>query len=184
MIKLVELLSENLEKPQVGTVIKVTNVNPQDFLGKTLPAGYEDIKVGDTLKLVNTWRNASGVLFGTDKTPKYGLYIDDIKILTSPSSKIKSEATFTSKYNDNPKLKGKQTELPDELQAKLVKEGDHEVAMAQASLKSIISSASQLMNKLGNMERDIPGWIQDHITNAENYIDQAAQGFHELHDNE
>jgi hypothetical protein len=69
--------------------------------------------------------------------------------------------------------------------AKNIKEGDdHEVAMAQASLKSIISSASQLMNKLGMMERDIPGWIQDHITNAENYIDQAAQGFHELNDNE
>lgn len=64
---------------------------------------------------------------------------------------------------------------------KNIKEGnDHEVAMAQASLKSIIKSAAQLMNKLGNMERDIPGWIQDHITNAENYIDQAAQGFHEL----
>jgi hypothetical protein len=95
------------------------------------------------------------------------------------------KATFTSKYDDSPKLKGKQTELPDELQAQLVKEiGDHEVSMAQASLKSIIRSASILMNKLGNEERDIPGWIQDHITNAENYIDQAAQGFHELSDNE
>jgi len=60
---------------------------------------------------------------------------------------------------------------------------DHEVSMAQASLKSIIKSAAQLMSKLGNMERDIPGWIQDHITNAENYIDQAAQGFHELDNN-
>lgn len=69
--------------------------------------------------------------------------------------------------------------------SKNIKEGDdHEVAMAQASLKSIIKSAAQLINKLGNMERDIPGWIQDHITNAENYIDQAAQGFHELNDNE
>lgn len=69
--------------------------------------------------------------------------------------------------------------------AKNIKEGDdHEVAMAQASLKSIIRSSAQLMSKLGNMERDIPGWIQDHITNAENYIDQAAQGFHELNDNE
>lgn len=57
---------------------------------------------------------------------------------------------------------------------------DHEVSMAQASLKSIIKSAVTLLNKLGNKERDIPGWIQDHITNAENYIDQAAQGFHEL----
>jgi hypothetical protein len=61
---------------------------------------------------------------------------------------------------------------------------DHEVSMAQASLKSIMKSATELHNKLGNMERDIPGWIQDHITNAENYIDQAAQGFHELNDNE
>ena len=152
------------------------------------------------------------------------------------------KATFTSKYNDSPKLKGGQKDLPDEVQAKIVakegydefdmedegpdynsvsdledelrrlvrwsnqygskgadskieqlkkriedlkkspvKEGDdHEVAMAQSSLKSIIKSAIELHAKLGNMERDIPGWIQDHITNAENYIDQAAQGFHEL----
>jgi uncharacterized protein YdaT len=61
------------------------------------------------------------------------------------------------------------------------KEGhDHEVSMAISSLKSIIKSSVTLLNKLGNEERNIPGWIQDHITNAENYIDQAAQGFHEL----
>ena len=91
-------------------------------------------------------------------------------------------ATFTDKHDDNPELKGSQKDLPDELQAKIVaKEGeDHEVSMAQNSLQSIISSASQLMNKLGDNERNIPGWIQDHITNAENYIDQANQGFHEL----
>ena len=69
--------------------------------------------------------------------------------------------------------------------SKNIKEAeDHEVSMAQNSLKSIIKSATELMNKLGSMERNIPGWIQDHITNAENYIDQAAQGFHELNDNE
>jgi hypothetical protein len=65
-----------------------------------------------------------------------------------------------------------------------IKEGDHEVAMAQASLKAIISAASQLMNKLGAEERNIPGWIQDHIAKAENYIEQAAQGFHEIKDDE
>ena len=57
---------------------------------------------------------------------------------------------------------------------------DHEVGMAQASLKQIISNASQLMNKIGNQEINIPGWIQDHITNAENYILQANKGYHEL----
>jgi hypothetical protein len=65
--------------------------------------------------------------------------------------------------------------------AKNLKEGgDHEVAMAQASLKAIAKAAMELSNKIGGVERDIPGWIQDHITNAENYIEQAAQGFHEL----
>jgi len=63
--------------------------------------------------------------------------------------------------------------------------GDHEVSMAHNSLESIIKSAMELKMKLGNDERNIPGWIQDHITNAENYIDQAAQGFHELsHDDQ
>ena len=57
---------------------------------------------------------------------------------------------------------------------------DHEVSMAHNSLESIIKSAMELKMKLGNDERNIPGWIQDHITNAENYIDQASQGFHEL----
>ena len=51
--------------------------------------------------------------------------------------------------------------------------------MAQNSLKAIISSASQLLNLLGSEEKDIPAWIQDHITNAHNYIQQASQNYHE-----
>ncbi len=62
-----------------------------------------------------------------------------------------------------------------------IKEGnDHEVAMAQASLRAIIDAATELQVKVGTMEIDLPGWIQDHITNSENYIDQANQGFHKL----
>ena len=61
---------------------------------------------------------------------------------------------------------------------------DHEVAMAQNSLEAITKAAMELSQKIGTVERNIPGWIQDHITNAENYIEQAAQGFHELRDDE
>ena len=61
-----------------------------------------------------------------------------------------------------------------------IKEGDHEVAMAVSSLESIAEAIVELRQKLGNVERNIPGWIQDHIAKAENYIEQAAQGFHEL----
>jgi len=97
------------------------------------------------------------------------------------------EATFTDKHDDNPKLKGGQKDLPDELQAQLIKkegsEEDHEVFMAKRSLQAIMSACSKLTMEIGDKERNIPGWIQDHIVNAENYIEQAAQGFHEL-DNE
>jgi hypothetical protein len=61
-----------------------------------------------------------------------------------------------------------------------IKEGDHEVSMAQASLKAIAQASLELSQKIGSIERNIPGWIQDHIAKAENYIEQAAQGFHEL----
>lgn len=65
--------------------------------------------------------------------------------------------------------------------AKNIKEGgDHEVSMAVSSLKAIAEAIVELRQKLGNVERNIPGWIQDHIAKAENYIEQAAQGFHEL----
>jgi hypothetical protein len=62
---------------------------------------------------------------------------------------------------------------------KLAEEGDHEVSMAQRSLDSILCSAMELKAKIGNQEINIPAWIQDHITNSENFIDQASQGYHE-----
>ena len=66
-----------------------------------------------------------------------------------------------------------------------IKEGDdHEVKMAVSSLEAIAEAIIELRQKLGNTERNIPGWIQDHISKAENYIEQAAQGFHELNQNE
>lgn len=61
---------------------------------------------------------------------------------------------------------------------------DHEVSMAHNSLESIIKSAIELKAKLGGEEKDIPAWIQDHITNAENYINQASKNYHEYSNGE
>jgi sialic acid synthase SpsE len=57
---------------------------------------------------------------------------------------------------------------------------DHEVGMAQNLLKDIISNANQLMSKIGQDEINLPGWVQDHISQAQNYINQANTGYHEL----
>ena len=61
-----------------------------------------------------------------------------------------------------------------------IKEGeDHEVSMANNSLDTIIKMATELKAKMGENEKDIPAWIQDHITNAENFISQASSNYHE-----
>jgi hypothetical protein len=57
--------------------------------------------------------------------------------------------------------------------------GDHEVHMAHNQLDTIIKAAYELRKKLGDNEKDIPAWIQDHISNAENYITQASSGYYE-----
>ena len=59
---------------------------------------------------------------------------------------------------------------------------DHELGMAINLLDDIIMNAQQLKMKLGGEERNIPGWIQDHISQAQNFINQANTNFHEDED--
>jgi hypothetical protein len=56
---------------------------------------------------------------------------------------------------------------------------DHEVKMAQGQLDYIIKTANELKGKLGNTEKNIPGWIQDHISKAHSYLHQSNSGYHE-----
>ena len=57
---------------------------------------------------------------------------------------------------------------------------DHEVSMAGGQLDDIIRNATELKGKVGEKERDLPGWIQDHISQAMNFINQANTSFHKL----
>jgi hypothetical protein len=61
---------------------------------------------------------------------------------------------------------------------------DHEVSMGQNQLDTIIKMATELKSKMGENEKEIPAWIQDHISKAENYISQAAGNYHEYGTNE
>jgi|APGre2960657423_1045063.scaffolds.fasta_scaffold12457_3 hypothetical protein len=71
---------------------------------------------------------------------------------------------------------------------KIVKEvedsEDHEVSMAQNSLDTIIKMTTELKAKMGENEKEIPAWIQDHIAKAENLISQASSNYHEYGTNE
>jgi len=59
-------------------------------------------------------------------------------------------------------------------------EQDHEVSMAISQLQDIIRNAGELMYKIGPEEKDIPGWIQDHISQSQSFINQANTSYHEL----
>jgi hypothetical protein len=58
--------------------------------------------------------------------------------------------------------------------------GDHEVGMAMGQLEDIIKNANELKGKIGTKEMNLPGWIQDHISQAMQFINQANTGFHKL----
>ena len=57
---------------------------------------------------------------------------------------------------------------------------DHEVSMAMGQLDDIIRNATELRGKIGSKEMNLPGWIQDHISQSQNFINQANTGYHEL----
>ena len=57
---------------------------------------------------------------------------------------------------------------------------DHEVSMAGGQLDDIIRNATELKGKVGQDEMNLPGWIQDHISQAQNFINQANTSFHKL----
>ena len=57
---------------------------------------------------------------------------------------------------------------------------DHEVSMAGGQLDDIIRNATELKGKVGEKEMDLPGWIQDHISQAMQFINQANTGYHKL----
>ena len=57
---------------------------------------------------------------------------------------------------------------------------DHEVSMAGGQLDDIIKNATELKGKVGEKEMNLPGWIQDHISQAQNFINQANTSFHKL----
>jgi hypothetical protein len=56
---------------------------------------------------------------------------------------------------------------------------DHEVSMANSALDDIIKNAMELKTKMGEGEKEIPAWIQDHVSQAQNFISQANTNYHE-----
>jgi hypothetical protein len=71
----------------------------------------------------------------------------------------------------------KMTELLKHKMQEAEGDSDYEVSMAQKQLDSIIADATQLKQKMGEGEFNVQAWVQDHISQAQNFINQANTGF-------
>jgi hypothetical protein len=84
---------------------------------------------------------------------------------------------FNNEYVD---IKGNKYEISP-IATEVIYEGDdHEVSMAMGQLDDIIKNVTELKGKIGSQEIDLPGWVQDHISQSQNFINQANTGYHEL----
>jgi hypothetical protein len=154
-----------------------------------LPGDQEKIDVAEPKGKITA---ADFAKLRSNKDVKEGVDMKELEIelarlkRENPGKKITYDFITNSKYPKGYviKIDGK---IPVEKSidiSKVMKEEDHEVSMANNSIETIIKAAMELKTQLGNNEKDIPAWIQDHISKAENYITQASQNYHEYGDHE
>lgn len=94
---------------------------------------------------------------------------------------IKLKNILSEKFNIQPGQVVTFKDMPPFKTPKQLKEEqeDHEVSMAHGLLDDIIKNATELKGKLGEQEKDIPAWIQDHISQSQNFISQANTNYHD-----
>jgi hypothetical protein len=72
----------------------------------------------------------------------------------------------------------KMTELlKHKMEEETTQDSDYEVSMSQKQLDGIIKDATELKQKMGEQEFNVAAWVQDHISQASNFINQANTGF-------
>lgn len=101
-------------------------------------------------------------------------------ILSQDGNKEIELKSFNGRYTD---VKGNEYQIQRISTERVIyeEEGmDHEVGMAMGQLDDIIRNANELKGKIGTSEFNMPGWIQDHISQSQNFINQANTGYHEL----
>jgi hypothetical protein len=163
-------IQKAIEKP--GALHKQLGVPAGEKIpaGKLAAAAEKGGKLGKRARLAQTLKKLKEMQMSEEQEKKVDDMMAKMEELTAGQKKLDVDKDGKIEADDLAKLRAKKDEAINE---------DHEVSMAQSTLDSIIKHATELKGKIGQDEKDIPAWIQDHITNAENYIDQANTSFHE-----
>lgn len=175
-------IQQAIKKP--GALHKQLGV-PQDEpipAGKLAAAAEKGGKLGKRARLAQTLKKLKEMQMSEEQMKKVEDMMGQLEKeeLVGGQKKLDVDGDGKLEKSDFEKLRGQKDEV--------VLEGedgeDHEVSMGQSTLDSIIKNATELKEKLGQDEKDIPAWIQDHIAVAENNLDQANTSYHEYGDEE
>jgi len=107
-----------------------------------------------------------------DQEKKVDEMLAQFEELTAKQKQLDVDKDGKIEGDDLAKLRAKKDEV-------VLENEDHEVSMGNNALDDIIRNATELKGKLGMEEKDVPAWIQDHISQAQNFIAQANTNFHD-----
>jgi len=129
-------------------------------------------KLGKRARLAMTLKKLKEMQMTPDQEKKVDELLVQMEELTAKQKQLDVDKDGKIEGDDLAKLRAKKDEV-------VAENEDHEVSMGNSALDDIIKNATELKGKIGMEEKDIPAWIQDHISQAQNFISQANTNFHD-----
>jgi len=166
-------IQKAIEKP--GALHKQLGVPAGEKIpaGKLAAAAEKGGKLGKRARLAMTLKKLKEMEMTPDQEKKIDELLVQMEELTAKQKQLDVDKDGEIEASDLAALRaGKKDEV-------VLESEDHEVSMGMGALDDIIRNATELKGKLGMEEKDIPAWIQDHISQAQNFINQANTNFHE-----
>jgi chromosome segregation ATPase len=143
--------------------------------GKLAAAAEKGGKLGQRARLAQTLKKLKETAeLSEEQVAKVDALVAELENeeLTAKQKQLDVDKDGEIEGSDLAALRAKKEEV--------VAEGeDHEVSMANNALDDIIKNATELKAKMGEGEKEIPAWIQDHVSQAQNFISQANTNYHE-----
>jgi outer membrane murein-binding lipoprotein Lpp len=141
------------------------------------PEASDAVESGESLnersKLAMKLKKLKEMELTPDQEQKVNELMAQMEELTAKQKQLDVDKDGKIEADDLAKLRANKA---DEI---VLESDDHEVGMANNLLDDIIKNATELKGKMGQEEKDIPAWIQDHISQSQNFISQANVNYHE-----
>ncbi len=166
-------IQKAIEKP--GALHKQLGVPAGEKIpaGKLAAAAEKGGKLGKRARLAMTLKKLKEMQMDPDQEKKVDELLAQYEELTAKQKQLDVDKDGEIEGSDLAALRAsKKDEVVTESE-------DHEVSMGMSALDDIIRNATELKGKLGMDEKDIPAWIQDHISQSQNFINQANTNFHD-----